>query len=82
MEERKMPSKGLYIFFIILGFLCGLIWGIVGVTQYSPMSTAIDAGDYDTAWAKAKVIKIVTFVGLALNIVVGVYLGLSGQTLG
>lgn len=82
MEERNMPNKGLYIFFIVLGFLCGLLWGIISLTQYSPMSAAITAGDYDTAWAKAKVIKIVTFVGLGINLVAGLYLGLSGQAFG
>ena len=78
MEERKMPSKGAYIALTILGFLCGIIWGVIDLVNYLPMSKAIDAGYYDEAWDKAKKIKIWTIVGVIVNIALGIVMTLNG----
>ena len=63
-----MPKKGNYIALIVVGFLCGILWGVISLTQYKPMMAAIEASDAETAWAKAKVIKIVTIIGIIFNI--------------
>ena len=71
MSVDNMPKKGTYIALIVLGFLCGILWGCISLTQYKPMMAAVEVGDAETAWAKAKVIKIVTIVGVVVNILVG-----------
>lgn len=63
-----MPKKGNYIALVVLGFLLGIVWGIYGITQYSPMVKAIEAGDETEAWTRAKRIKTATLIGAAVNI--------------
>jgi len=64
----SMPSTGAAIALIVVGFLCGILWGIIGVTQYGPMKRAIDAGDAATAQSKFKVIAIATGIGVVANL--------------
>ena len=63
-----MPNKNNYIILIVIGFLCGLVWGAFGLTQYSPMVKAINEGDEETAQKKARNIKIATIAGIVVNI--------------
>lgn len=65
-----MPNKRNAIILIVIGFICGIIWGIIGVVQYSPMKAAIEAGDVETAQKKYKIIKIATLIGVILNVVI------------
>lgn len=67
-NQADMPSKGLAIALIVVGFLCGIIWGIVGFTQYGPMKEAINRGDVATAKDKFKTIAIATGVGVVINV--------------
>lgn len=63
-----MPNTTTAIVLIVIGFLCGILWGIIGVVQYGPMKTAIEAGDVETANKKFNVIKIATIIGVVLNV--------------
>lgn len=65
-----MPSKGAAIALIVIGFLCGIIWGVIGIVMYSGMSKAIEAGDLATATTKFRNIAIATGIGVALNVIV------------
>jgi len=67
-NQADMPSNGLAIALIVVGFLCGIIWGIVGFTQYGPMKEAINRGDVATAKDKFKTIAIATGVGVVINV--------------
>ena len=67
-NQADMPSKGLAIALIVVGFLCGIIWGIVGFTQYGPMKEAISRGDVAEAKSKFKTIAIATGVGVVVNV--------------
>ena len=67
---EKMPSKGLAFFLIVVGFACGVIWGVVGITQYQSMKKAIEAGDAKTAKEKFNFILIITIVGVIINFLV------------
>ena len=69
VPSGPMPSKGLYLFLVILGFFCGILWGALSIGPYNRMKQAIFANDSVEAHAQAK--KILTFVliGLAINVV-------------
>ena len=64
-----MPSKGAYTALLILGFICGILWGILSISPYSKMSKAIDAGNAAEAWENAKKVKILCLIGVAINVV-------------
>ena len=65
-----MPSTTTAIILIVVGFLCGILWGIIGITQYGSMKKAIEAGDAETANKKFNIIKIATIVGVVLNVLI------------
>ena len=63
-----MPNKGAYTALLILGFICGILWGILSISPYSKMSKAIEAGEAATAWENAKKVKIFCLIGVAINV--------------
>lgn len=65
-----MPNTTVAIVLIVVGFLCGILWGIIGVVQYGPMKRAIEAGDVETAKKKFNIIMIATIIGLVLNVII------------
>ena len=70
MEEKKMPSKGGHLALVILGFVLGILWGVLAIFPYRKMTAAIASGDVETAQANAKKIKIYIIIGIAINILV------------
>ena len=70
VTAANMPSKGAAIALIVVGFLCGIIWGIIGVVMYTGMSSAMAAGDAATASSKFRNIAIATGIGVVLNILI------------
>lgn len=66
----KMPNKGLHLTLTILGFLLGVLWGILCIGPYTNMKNAIANGDAYEARSNAKKIKIFFFVGLAVNVLI------------
>ena len=71
--NENMPNKTTAVILIVIGFLCGIIWGIFGIVQYSPMKAAIENGDVETAQKKFRNIKIATLIGVILNVVLIAY---------
>lgn len=69
MENKNMPSKGGHLALVILGFLIGILWGVLAIFPYRKMTAAINDGDVETAQANAKKVRLYFFVGLALNVV-------------
>ena len=63
-----MPNTTTAIILIVVGFICGIIWGVIGLTQYKPMKNAIAMGDAVTANKKFNVIKIATIIGIVINV--------------
>ena len=69
-EVQKMPSKGLHLTLMILGFFLGVVWGFLCIGPYKAMNIAIQNGDAVTAANNAKKIRLFFFIGLAVNVVV------------
>lgn len=67
MEER-MPSTGLHTFLLVLGFLCGILWGALSIGPYRKMKAAIQSGDAAEANANAKKIRIFAIIGVVVNV--------------
>ena len=70
MSNKKMPTQGVYLTLVIIGFICGILWGVLAMSPYKKMKEAIAANDAEEANANAK--KILTFVviGIIINALV------------
>ena len=75
--QQEMPSKGFHLFLLILGFLLGVIWGILSIGPYRAMTEAIAAGDAETAWINAKKIRKWVLIGIVINVLI-----IIGQNVG
>ena len=40
---EKMPSKGFYLFLVIVGFLFGILWGALSISPYNKLKAAVDS---------------------------------------
>ena len=67
---ENMPKKGTYTFLLVLGFLMGLIWGLLSLGPYKAMNAAVEAGNADEAWANAKKIKRFIIIGVVINVLI------------
>lgn len=65
---NEMPSKGGHLAMVIIGFLLGILWGVLALFPYNKMKAAIDAGDEAEAWANAKKVKIFFWIGVGVNV--------------
>ncbi|MBR1758637.1 MAG: CD225/dispanin family protein [Lachnospiraceae bacterium] len=65
---ENMPSKTTYLVLTIVGFVFGLIWGILCISPYNKLKVAVDEGDVETAQANAKKIRTFVIIGIVLNI--------------
>ena len=70
MEENEMPVQGFYLALVILGFVLGIIWGVVSIFPYRNMKAAINSGDVELAQINAKTIKSYVFIGFVMNVLV------------
>lgn len=68
-QAANMPSLTVAKVLIVIGFLCGIIWGVVGFTQYKPMKEAIMRGDADTAHKDFRIIAIASALGIVVNVI-------------
>ncbi len=64
----EMPNKGGHTAMLIIGFILGILWGVLMISPYSKMKAAIEAGDAETAWAKSKTVKTIFWIGVAVNV--------------
>lgn len=67
-SKDKMPSQGGHLFLVVLGFILGIIWGLLSMGSYKDMKAAIASGDSVTANKKAKSIRIIFIIGMIINI--------------
>lgn len=67
-DNSGMPSKGSYTVLLILGFLLGILWGLLSVGPYRRMKAALAAGNADAAWENANKIRKWFLVGAAFNV--------------
>ncbi len=75
---QQMPSKGGHLAMVIIGFLLGILWGILAISPYTRMKVAIEAGDAETAWANSKKVKTIFWIGVAVNVVF-IIISLAGK---
>lgn len=68
MEKSSMPSKGAYLALVILGFLLGILWGLLAIFPYYNMTKAINTGNTAEAWNNAKTIRLILLIGVGCNI--------------
>ena len=66
----EMPKKGVYTFFLVLGFITGVLWGLLALSPYKNMNLSIEAGDADEAWRYAKKVRMFALIGVGVNILV------------
>ena len=67
-DESSMPSTGLYTFFLVLGFVTGVLWGLLSISPYKRMRAGINAGDAYEAWEGAKKVRMFALIGVAGNV--------------
>ena len=68
--QEKMPSKGLYTFWLVLGFCTGVLWGCLSIKPYSNINQAIKDNNPYEAWSCAKKVRMFALIGLVLNAVI------------
>lgn len=66
--DGKMPSKNAHLVLLIVGFCCGVLWGILSIAPYNNMNAAIKAGDVTTARANAKKVETFVIIGIVINV--------------
>ena len=64
----NMPNKTTYLILVIIGFVAGILWGILSISPYTKLKAAVDAGDVETAQANAKKIRIFVIIGIVINV--------------
>ena len=65
-----MPNKTTYLILVIVGFVCGIIWGILALGPYNKMKEAIAAENVEEAWTYAGKVKKFIIIGIIVNIVI------------
>ena len=65
--EGSMPNEGVALVLVILGFLVGVLWGIIELLSYNKMKSAISAGNCSEAQRHAKKIRTVFIIGAVIN---------------
>ena len=70
MSNQKMPSQGAYLALVIVGFVCGIIWGVLALSPYNNMKSAILANNAEEARQNAKKIVIFVLIGIVVNALV------------
>ena len=63
----KMPNKSLYTVLLVLGFICGLLWGFLALGPYKRMNEAINYGNAAEAQAQAKKVSLFCIIGIIVN---------------
>lgn len=66
--QGNMPKKGLYVFWMVVGFLTGVLWGALSISPMVKMNKAIADGDEYEAWRNAKKIRMFALIGIGVNV--------------
>ena len=75
---KEMPSKGGHLAMVIIGFLLGILWGILAISPYNKMKAAIEADDDVAAWEYSKKVKTIFWIGVAFNVVIIILRSVGG----
>ena len=65
---NEMPNLTVYKVLLVVGFLCGIIWGALSMGPYNKMKAAVEAGDVAEARSCANKIRIFVIIGVILNV--------------
>ena len=65
----QMPSKGAYTAWLVVGFVTGVLWGLLALAPFKRMNRAIAADDADEAWRNAGRVRLFALIGITLNVV-------------
>ena len=76
--DGPMPNKTLYTVLLVIGFHCGILWGILALSPYNKMKAAIDAGDSVEANKQAKKVMIFAVIGIVLNAAILIFNVMGG----
>ena len=76
--DGPMPNKTLYTVLLVIGFLCGILWGLLALSPYKKMTAAIDAGDSAEANKQAKKVMIFAVIGIVLNAAILIFNVMGG----
>ena len=68
--QADMPKKGVYTFWLVVGFLTGVLWGCLSISPFSKMNKAIQANDSYEAWNNAKKVRMFALIGIGVNVVI------------
>ena len=68
--KEKMPNRGVYTFFLVLGFVTGVLWGALSIRHYVSMNNCIRENDSYGAWEGAKKVRMFAIIGVVVNVVV------------
>ena len=68
VPSGPMPNKTVHTVLLVLGFLCGILWGLLALGPYKKMSAAIDANNSIEANNQAKKVRIFAIIGIVLNV--------------
>ena len=66
----SMPNPNTYLVLVIIGFVCGVIWGALTVSNYTKLKQAVAANNYAMAQDCAKKIRTVIIIGVIINVLV------------
>ena len=67
-SSAPMPRRGLYIFWLIVGFACGVLWGALSIAPFRRMNAAIARDDSYDAWANAEKVRMFALIGIGVNV--------------
>ena len=65
----EMPRKGSHLAMLIVSFVLGVLWGLLGLGPFKRMNAAVAAGDAETAWANAKKVELFFWIAIVLNVI-------------
>ena len=69
-QAGPMPNPTGALVMVIIGFLCGIIWGALALGHYNKMNNAIAIGDSMTANAEFKKVRTFFIIGIVISVLV------------
>ncbi len=75
---QEMPSKGAATFWMVVGFLTGVLWGCLSISPMSRMNKAIADNYPEEAWSNFKKIRMFALIGIAVNVLF-IFIKLAGR---
>ena len=73
LEIGQMPNKTTYTIWLVVGFLMGILWGVLAVFPFMKMRKAIDANDLIEAWVNADKVQGFVIVGMVISFIAAVF---------